>query len=421
MSDTRELLNNIIYPKLSAKIIFSDLENLKIKDSGIVADCPVCGRAQHFFCYHDGHYGKCKAGTCGSKVSWWEYTKKRYGLSTNRDVLCKLAELAGVSLPENTTNGAAAISTLADARNFIIQLGRRNALQMPASFASYMLMRGFDRDTIKRSGILYVERESMIKTLFNNGITKELLRETGIASAKFGEGYRLIMPHYDEEGVCIGFIGRLNPGLEPVDGNLPKYKNSAGFTGMNLDVPFGFQEANQPSNHKIVIVEGPLDAILINVRCELKGVKAIALCGHSVTERAVAMINGASPPVVVLALDDDAGGKAGAMDLVKKLKKRVFVANNYKGFKDPGELIAAEGPLRFRESLLSAAPVPVWIFSIMLSFIRSVGPAGRVDVLAETAPIYRQLVSDEERRLFMESARKATLLHPETISGVVGA
>lgn len=414
-NDTHNILEELIYPKLSAGVIFSDLENIKDTGKGISADCPACGRKQHFFCYHNGHYGKCKAGnTCGKSVSWWEHTKARYGLVKNRDVLLKLAELASVTLPDQKKEVQKAINHVNDVREMVVTLGR--AASMPSEFAGYMANRGFDKEAMRRANILYVERNGMINALYNKGVSKELLKESGIISAKFGEEYRLIMPHYNEEGKCIGFIGRLNPNLASVDGQLPKYKNH---TGLNLDVPFLFHQANLQGNHKMIVVEGPLDALLINQKCELKGTSAIALCGHAPNERALALINGALPPVVVLALDDDRAGLSGTLALAGKLKKRLFIANKFAGYKDPGELIAAEGAIRFKEIMLSAVPLPVWLFKHYFTAIRAIGASGRLDALADLTPIFKGLPEDD-KQVFLDEARFTTLLHEENIREVVG-
>lgn len=416
--DTHEVLAKLIYPKLSAQAVFSDLENLKDTGKGISADCPACGSKQHFFCYHDGHFGKCKAGNkCGKSVSWWEHTKVRYGLDKNRDVLLKLAELAGVTLPDQKKEVLAAIASVEETRALVVDIGRKGVTTMPSKFAEYMESRGFEMETLKKANILYMNRESMIKTLYAKGVTKEFLKESGIISAKFGEDYRLLLPHYDEIGKSIvGFIGRLNPGLVPVDGKMPKYKNH---TGLNLDVPFCFHQANEQGNHKMLVVEGPLDALLINHKCDIKGTAAIALCGHTPNERALALINGAIPPVVVLALDDDKAGRSGILSLIGKIRKRVFIANEFAGYKDPGELIAAEGAIRFKEVLLSAVPLPVWWFKHHFNSIRELGPSGRVDVIASVAPIYNSLPNDD-KQVFLEEARFATLLHEDVIKDVVG-
>lgn len=416
--DTREVLEKLIYPKLSAQVVFSDLENLKDTGKGISADCPACGSKQHFFCYHDKQFGKCKAGNkCGKSVSWWEHTKFRYSLAKNRDVLLKLAELAGVTLPDQKKEVLAAITSVEETRALAVEVGRKGTTMMPTKFTEYMASRGFDMETLKKSSVLYMEREGMIKNLYAKGVSKEFLKESGIISAKFGEDYCLLLPHYDETGKSIiGFIGRLNPGLVPVDGKTPKYKNN---TGLNLDVPFGFHQANVAGNHKMLVVEGPLDALLINHKCDMKGTAAIALCGHTPNERALALINGAIPPVVVLALDDDKAGRSGILSLIGKIRKRVFIINEFAGYKDPGELIAAEGAIRFKEVLLSAAPLPVWLFKHHFNSIRSLGPTGRVDVIASVAPIYNSL-PDADKRVFLEEARFTTLLHEEVIKDVVG-
>lgn len=101
-----DVLQTVIYPRLSAEMIFADLKNIKsAQGKGIVADCPVCGKPGHFFCYDHSIVGYCHAGTCsisrnGKGLSWWAHTQERFGLTNNKQVLFKLAGMARVQIPE---------------------------------------------------------------------------------------------------------------------------------------------------------------------------------------------------------------------------------------------------------------------------------------------------------------------------------
>ncbi len=423
--DTSELLENHIYPRLTAKAIFADLKNLRDIGKGITADCPQCGRADHFFCYANGHYGKCKAGSCdlsrkGQSLSWWAHTANRFGLKTNKDILQKLAEMACVNLIDYSQprQQASRPTTVEEVRELFMRFGQRAAQSMPDEFAKYLEKRGFDKETMKKAGVIYMEREPMIKALFQAGCSKELLQEAGIFTVGFGEIYQLILPYADENGGCLGFVGRLNPGIQEKR-ETPKYKNS---WGSSKDVPFLFHVANVPRNHKIVIVEGPFDAHLINIKCAMKGVGAVALCGDVLSEKALTLVNESAVPIVVLALDDDDAGRLGTLDLIKGIKKRMFVINNFVGYKDPGDLIPIKGPGKFKELMIGAMPSSTWVFKTVFNrgVLKMIGAGGRLDMLADVAPIYHNIPSQDGKIAFLREARKATLLHESAIKAVVG-
>lgn len=422
--DTKDLLENVIYPRLNAEIIFSDLKGFNVERKGISGACPVCGHAAHFFCFTNSRYGKCHRGSCTASskgVSWWEHTAQRYGLTAKKDILRKLADLAGVQLPEMKDRRAPVekVDTLEGVMRLIHGLGQKAAQSyLPNGFARYLSeKRGFDKDMIRKSGLLYIEREAFVSLLFKAGATKEILSETGIFTKGFGEEYRLLLPYPDENGGFFGFVGRLNYDLTPIDGELPKYKNACGTT---KDVPYLFHAANQPGYHKMVFVEGPFDAHLIIHRCGLKGTGCIALCGDKMSEQALTAVNMSMPPVLVLALDDDLAGKFSTMGLIRKLRKRTLVATGYEGYKDPGDLIAAKGPDAFKKCLDAAIPAHQWVFRYLHNDFRDAGAGGRLDLLADIAPLFQNLSAPSDRQHFMEEARSVTLLNERDIAAVIG-
>jgi DNA primase len=153
----------------------------------------------------------------------------------------------------------------------------------------------------------------------------------------------------------------------------------------------------------------------------MKGAAAVALCGDTLSDAGLALINGLPAPVVVLALDDDVAGRLGSLGLIKGLKKRVLVANNFLGHKDPGELIPAEGPGKFSEAVDNAIPAVTWVFRTVFERAYSLGASAKIDRLAELASIHQVIPTEEGKLEFIREARKATLLHEATIRAIVEA
>jgi DNA primase len=422
--ETAELLEKVIYPKLSHEIVFGDLKDLRLRGKAYVATCPHCGGEDHFYALPDWKFGKCHRGRCiyhgkGNVLSWWTHTADRFNLKTNYEILRKLAELAGVDLQEHSRSRVCTgkPATVAEVYRLFIDMGQKAAVSLPDALDEYLAKRGLGRKEIKKAGVIYMERDRTIKALFKAGCTKELIEQAGLFTVGFGDIYHIILPYYDEHGLCKGFVGRLDPWLTETK-ETPKYKNSFGTT---KDVPFLFHLATAPGIYKVIIVEGPLDALLINLQCKMKGAAAVALCGDTLSDAGLALINGLPAPVVVLALDDDVAGRLGSLGLIKGLKKRVLVANNFLGHKDPGELIPAEGPGKFSEAVDNAIPAVTWVFRTVFERAYSLGASAKIDRLAELASIHQVIPTEEGKLEFIREARKATLLHEATIRAIVEA
>ncbi len=422
--ETTELLEKVIYPKLSHEIVFGDLRDLRRSGKAYVATCPHCRVADHFYALPDWKFGKCHRGRCiyhgkGNVLSWWTHTANRFNLKTNYEILRKLAELAGVNLQEHSRprERSAKPDTIADVHRLFISMGQQAADSMPDPFADYLSKRGFDRKEVKKAGVIYMERDRMFKALFRAGCTKELLEQAGLFTVGFGDIYHIILPYYDEQGLCKGFVARLDPWL-PETKETPKYKNSFGTT---KDVPFLFHLALAPGVYKVIVVEGPLDALLINIKCAMRGAAAVALCGDTLSDAGLSLINSSPAPVFMLALDDDDAGRIATLSLIRGLKKQVLVVSNFLGHKDPGELIPAEGPEKMIEAVGAATPAVTWLFRSVFERAHSLGVGAKIDRLAEVASIHQVVPTAEGKREFICEAQKATLLPVAIIKAIVEA
>jgi len=424
VSETAELLEKVIYPKLNHEIVFGDLRDLRLRGKAYIATCPHCGAADHFYALPDWKFGKCHRGRCiyhgkGNVLSWWTHTANRFNLKTNYEILRKLAELAGVNLQEHSRlrERSDKPDTVADVYRLFISMGQQAAASMPDPFADYLSKRGFGRKEVKKAGVIYMERDRMLKALFRAGCTKELLEQAGLFTVGFGDIYHIVLPYYDEHGVCKGFVGRLDPWL-PEAKETPKYKNSFGTT---KDVPFLFHLALAPGIYKVIVVEGPLDALLINIKCGMKGAAAVALCGDTLSDAGLAFINSSPAPVVMLALDDDDAGRIATLSLIRGIKKQVLVVSNFLGHKDPGELIPAGGPETFGEVAAAAIPAVTWVFRSVFERAHSLGTGAKIDRLAEVASIHQVIPTAEGKLEFIREAQKASLLPEATIRAIVEA
>lgn len=416
--DAKEILETEIYPKLSHELIFKNLSGLKTTRTGIEADCPKCGHKGTFYATHGARFGACnRRNNCGYKVGWWNHVTESHGLN-KQQTLYYLAELAGVEVKRS---GQSALNPhdLNEVREMITQYGRRNLLggdQGAVKIRNYLIERGFTLEELKGTDLMYLERQGLLKFLYSRGIREQLIKLSGILTRKFGEEYHLIIPFRGEGGKVEGFMGRLDPDLEPVDGVRSKYKNSF---GLDKSVPFLFHEANGDDVRTMLIVEAPLDAVLMRAK-KVKG--AAALIGDYPSKDAGIKLCNSRPPFIMLALDDDKAGREATMRMLPHLSgagKRVFVPRGFQGFKDPGEMIKARGLDAFighlKETAVSGS---YWALIQALPAIRGMGAYGKAVELARIAPIVTGSC-EEDRAEFMAAAEAETLLHPDDIAAAL--
>lgn len=83
-----------IYRNLSHEIVFKELEP-RDKGNYYIMTCPFCDRRNEFFAYKNNRGGHCnRKNECGKSITWFDYVQQKFNLQ-NKDVLIKLAELAG--------------------------------------------------------------------------------------------------------------------------------------------------------------------------------------------------------------------------------------------------------------------------------------------------------------------------------------
>ena len=89
-----EWLNHTVYPKLSHEIVFGDLVNFTLAQSGEswYADCPYCHRRGTFYMLPHRQVGQCKS--CQRTIGWFGYLRRK--LNGDPAAITRIATLAGV-------------------------------------------------------------------------------------------------------------------------------------------------------------------------------------------------------------------------------------------------------------------------------------------------------------------------------------
>jgi DNA primase len=175
---------------------------------------------------------------------------------------------------------------------------------------------------------------------------------------------RLVVPAQDESGHITGFLGRDTTG----DSRAPKYRNPARTAVFDKATMLYSPQALTRSHAMTVVVEGPLDALAITAAAAVThtSVMACTTAGVAVTPTQADQVASLSQGLpVLIALDGDAAGRAGAARWVDLLHRRadqpVYLIDLPEG-SDPADWIATHGPtglgdLLSRAQHAASAPV----------------------------------------------------------------
>jgi DNA primase len=153
------------------------------------------------------------------------------------------------------------------------------------------------------------------------GLTSETVAEFGLGfCAKGVMSGRIAIPIHNTAGELVGYAGRW-PG-EPPD-ERPKYRLPDGFKKASEIYRLG-QAMKQPFEQPLIIVEGFFDVMKL---WQLGICKAVALMGSSMSAAQEELIAKFVLPysTAIVMFDEDAAGRAGREEVVRRLAKRMFV------------------------------------------------------------------------------------------------
>lgn len=159
---------------------------------------------------------------------------------------------------------------------------------------------------------------------------------------------RAVFPVRSEDGAVAGFIGRVSQRAAP---GTPKYLNSPRTCGYDKSaLLFGLSEAHRAlsSGARPVIVEGPLDAIVVTTAGRQR-FAGMAPCGTALTLRHLTALSEAADlhaAGVLVAFDPDPAGQRAAVrayPLLCQFTAKVDAVSFQPG-QDPAQILASEGP-----------------------------------------------------------------------------
>jgi len=364
MSQIKDLLDVEIYPALYGNIGYA-LPEFKFKqtrggyvsttDHKITGDS---GKAGKVYVYAN-NITRLIDYTRGS-VSIWDYIQRRDSLSDNGEVVKRLAELAGVTLPpldQETQDRIKKAVTRAqiweDANSYFIYCLNSDS-KKAQDVKTYLLERGYTAKDIEKMELGYIPSQKQLYTYLTEkkGYDKATVEEEIKLHTGIGATHLLTIPYRDPVGKIKGIAVRaIKPDAEP------KYLYSTGLK--RGEILFNLRAVKGEKD--LIIVEGLLDSLIATAR-GADNVVALGSSSINKTQIETALRYGAK--MFTLCLDNDTAGRDGtlrALDLLRD-QERVYVAQLPEGVKDPDELITSDSILSFIGVL--AEPLPYWQYTL---------------------------------------------------------
>ena len=334
----------------------------------------------------------------------------KYENETFQEALRKLADRAGIRLPEPEMSGEARAES--DRKGKLLEINKLAAeyfyrkLRTPAgkNAMDYLKNRGLSDEIIHSFGLGYSDRYSddLYRFMKKRGYADELLKDSGLFHFDerhgFGDKFwnRVMFPIMDVNRRVIGFGGRV------MGEGKPKYLNSPETAifdkSRNL---YGLYAAKRAGKKNMIICEGYMDVISMH---QAGYTNAVASLGTALTSQQCGLLHRYTGDVLVIYDMDEAGVKAAlrAIPMLRNAGLRTKVVN-LRPHKDPDEFIKAEGGEAFRKRLEEAENS--FLFTVRMSErdYDMNDPQGKTDFLHHTASLLAEIEDELERTSYLET------------------
>ena len=310
----------------------------------------------------------------------------------------ELATLAGIAFPERTLTP----EEQARARQWET---RRAGLEAVTTYAqqvlwsahgegarAYMRTRGFDDAAmcLLRMG-LYPAVDEVARLLRIQGQDLQDVRQHGLLWQKL-EGY-VVIPWADAYGRPLTLYGRWPNKSLPAD--RPKTIALPGDESKRS--PLYFDRTHQAGHHEVVLVEGVLDAALLQA---LGDTRVIACVSAQLSRSQVFTLARHKVHAVTICLDPDQGGERGVVSCIKSLKAagiRAYVAPTLPDGLDPDEFVLRDGLDAWHAHIARAQAAVLWQVDRALQQADLTTASGRDTALGEVRHLVRFCTDARER------------------------
>ncbi len=306
------------------------------------------GNKQMYYCF-----GCHKGGTVLTFIMQYENV-------SYTDALKTLADRAGIALPKpDYSKEQEALSKKKDA---ILEVNKEAAKyfyhllksERGKNALKYLTDRGLTDETIRNFGLGYSDkyRDDLYRYMKNKGFSDDILKESGLFSIRETDTHdyfwnRVMFPIMDVRSKVIAFGGRVMGEGEP------KYLNSPETICFNKRrTLYGLHAAKKHKGNELILCEGYMDVISLH---QAGFTNAVASLGTALTEGHADILKRYTGNVVI-SYDSDTAGMDAALRAIPKLREAGLSVKvlDLSPYKDPDELIKAEGTDFFKERLKNA-------------------------------------------------------------------
>jgi DNA primase len=375
-----ELLEREIYPRIYSdiEVIFNEFgftENRGgyISTTGTKVDGGE-GEKGKVYVYENNPF--CLIDYTRETISFWSYVKRKFNLSTNKQVLEKLAQLANFELPKIEDKEALKRIEKAQTKSDLLEKINSFLLKNLGSIEAQKT-----RDYLQKRGAIYLEKSLEFELGFTNSrnelfnfihsltSTDKVLRneiEALFSNNFISSSNCLCFPYRSPYGKILGFTFRdINHNKESLN---PKYIYT---TGLKRGESFFNLKAIR-GDKELIILESPLDALLGTI----KGLNNIvAIGGNQLNEKQIENAKRLGARKITLALDNDKGGSTGldkALEVCSKVGfNDLFIVEFPPNFKDLGELETQNKFNLFEEMIKEALDLPEYLVRKLIREIRT--------------------------------------------------
>lgn len=284
----------------------------------------------------------------------------KYENASYLDALKMLADRAGIALPKPDLSREE--SARAKRREAILEVNKEAAKyfyhlmksERGAKAYNYFKNRGLTDETITSFGLGYSDkyRDDLYRYLKSKNFSDDIISASKLCTVKETDTHdyfwnRAMFPIMDVRNKVVGFGGRVMGEGEP------KYLNSQENECFNKrNTLYGLHAAKRHKGKELILVEGYMDVISLH---QAGFTNAVASLGTALTDGHAGILKRYTENVII-SYDSDTAGQDAALRAIPKLRDAgisVKIAN-LSPYKDPDELIKAEGAEVYRERLKNA-------------------------------------------------------------------
>lgn len=270
----------------------------------------------------------------------------------------------------------------------------------------YLKNRQLTDETILKYGLGYSDkyRDDLYKYIKSKGYSDEILKATGLFSIKEKDVHdyfwnRVMFPIMDVRNRVIAFGGRVMGDGEP------KYLNSPETIAFEKSKTlFGLNVAKKHKGNELILCEGYMDVISLH---QAGFTNAVASLGTSLTAGHVNILRRYTENVII-SYDADGAGRNAALRAIPMLRAQGINTRviNLKPYKDPDELIKAEGADTYRERLKNARNSFLFEIDALKEAFDLNDPDGRTQFQTQTARKLSEFADEIERDNYIQTVSR---------------